>query len=73
MNKLKTDIASVITLLEQDGYILCDHGSTTLQTHFSIDPILSDLMVFHPSVTLTDTMLYRNSHLILQDKVCCSI
>ena len=69
MNQLKTSVASVITLLEKDGFVLCDHGCEKLHTHFSIDPILQDVFVFHSSVNMTDHPLYHDSRIILQDKV----
>lgn len=70
VNQLKASVASVIAVLEQDGYILHNHGTESLNNHhFSIDPILPDVLVFHSSVALTDHRLYQDYQIILQDKV----
>ena len=70
MNQLKTTVPLVISALEQDGYVLHEHGKEKLKKHFSIDPILHDVLIFHSSVSLTTHPLYHDSHIILQDKVC---
>jgi putative methyltransferase len=71
VNLLKSDVGTVIAKLKEDGYILCEHGCGSMRNNFSLDPILSDVLVFHPSVSLTDHPLYCASHLILQDKASC--
>ena len=70
VNQLKTTVPLVISALEQDGYVLCEHSHERLEKHFSVDPILPDVLTFHSSVSLTDHPLYLDSHIILQDKVC---
>lgn len=58
--------------MKLDGYIqeeLSHHDMVTEERVFSIDHHLSDVLVFHSSVTLTSHPLYHNSHIILQDKV----
>ena len=72
VNTLKTTLTSVITRLEQEGYVHHDCYCKGLEKHFSVDPILPNVLAFHSSVTLTDHPLYRDSHIILQDKVKCT-
>ena len=69
INTLKTTLTSVITWLEQEGYVHHDCYCEGLEKHFSVDPVLPNVLAFHSSVTLTDHPLYRDSHIILQDKV----
>ena len=73
MNLLKTSVESVITRLEQDGYVLRDPSVVRMMKQFSIDSLLPDVLVFHSSASLSDHPLCLDSHIILQDKVCsCS-
>ena len=69
INLLKVDVSTVIATLKTDGYVLSNDG-TLDHNHFSIDPILNDVLQFHPLAPLTTYQLYHNSHIILQDKVC---
>ena len=69
VNQLKADVASVITVLQKDGYVLNNHGTEQLENHFSNDPILPDVFRFHSSVTLTSHQLCQDYHIILQDRV----
>ena len=70
VNLLKSDVNSVIATLSEDGYVLCEHGSGTVEKkHFSIDPLLPDVLKFHPFTPLTNHPLHLSAQIILQDKV----
>ena len=70
VNLLKSDVSLVIAAFKEDGYLLCDERCGALEhNNFSIDPILPDVLKFHPLAPLTTHPLYRDSHIILQDKV----
>ena len=70
VNLLKSDVSLVIAAFKQDGYLLCDERCGALEhNNFSIDPILPDVLKFHPLAPLTTHPLHRDSHIILQDKV----
>ena len=68
INLLKVDVPLVIAAFKEDGYVLSNDG-TMDRDNFSIDPILPDVLRFHPLAPLTTHPLYHNSHIILQDKV----
>jgi putative methyltransferase len=72
VNLLKSDVSLVIAAFKEDGYLLCDERCGALEhNNFSIDPILPDVLKFHPLAPLTTHPLYRGSHIILQDKASC--
>ncbi|CAI8051336.1 28S rRNA (cytosine-C(5))-methyltransferase [Geodia barretti] len=72
VNLLKSDVSLVIAAFNEDGYLLCDERCGALEhNNFSIDPILPDVLKFHPLAPLTTHPLYRDSHIILQDKASC--
>ena len=70
MNLLKSDVPSVITALQKDGYSICDHECRRFKkNNFSIDPILPDVLKFHPLAPLSSHPLHLSLNIILQDKV----
>jgi len=81
VNTLKTTVESVLGTLEQDGWSLIETPQTykkylkilkKLSTNdVIVDFHLPEVLAFHPKATFFDTELFRESHIILQDKTSC--
>uniref|UniRef100_H2Z201 SAM-dependent MTase RsmB/NOP-type domain-containing protein n=1 Tax=Ciona savignyi TaxID=51511 RepID=H2Z201_CIOSA len=72
VNTLTTTFKKMVVALEKDGYSQVDINENEIELkQFSVDPDISNLLVFNPKTDLHAHQLYKNGSLIFQDKASC--
>ncbi|XP_037628437.1 probable 28S rRNA (cytosine-C(5))-methyltransferase isoform X1 [Sebastes umbrosus] len=76
VNTLKISVEDTVDYLKRDGFSYLGQASSledlaVRKKHFVMDMHLPELLVFHPKTDFHDHFLYKNGHIILQDKASC--
>lgn len=72
VNRVFSTLTECVADLSRLGFSLCSEGAEPVDAKsFTLDPHVSDLLVFWPGTDLTQTQVYKEGRLVLQDKASC--